>query len=352
MDKQKILLFIESSPLGRLIADKDVTDISYNGECIYYFHNFMGRQKSDIIMSQLDASNFIRQIANLTESTFSLSDPILDVSIARYRINAIHHSIGRYKDDKAITFSIRIMSLEPRIKDDDIHKAIRELFEIVLASKISIVIGGTTGSGKTELQKYIISKMPENERLIIIDNVNELTSIEYSNHVDSNFWILGKDVSEQIQILVRNSLRSNPDWIVVAESRGKEMLEILNAALTGHPVITTVHALDSSSIINRMAKMVMMNDKNIDVESVGGDLRHSFRFFVFLKRTISKNGLVRRFISSISLGDGLNNPDVIYSSDGRECKFSKINKTHYQDLEISEKQTEFYKSFIKGENNE
>ncbi|MEA5061069.1 MAG: ATPase, T2SS/T4P/T4SS family [Erysipelotrichaceae bacterium] len=351
MDRNKAISFIESSTFSHLLSDQEVTDISYNGREVYYFHNYMGRQKSEMLFGTQEAHDFIRQIANLTESAFSFSDPVLDISFGRYRINAVHHAIGRVGDQKVITFSIRIVSSQTRINDEDIPKAVRELFDIIIASRLSIVIAGTTGSGKTELQKYIISKMPPNERIIVIDNVNELTSVCYENDVDSNFWIIDGDTSNQIQMLVRNALRSNPDWIIIAESRGKEMMEILNASLTGHPVVTTIHAIDSSSIINRMSKMIMMNGNNINYENASTDLINAFRFFVFLKRSINKNGLVRRYISSISIGDGFNKPSIIFSSNGNVHKFEKIDKTHYQNLEISEKQTEFYKVFIKGENN-
>ena len=99
----------------------------------------------------------------------------------------------------------------------------------MIDNKISIVIGGVTGTGKTEFQKYLISSLDSKTRVIIIDNVLELDSIGAFSHLDLNIWQSDdKNGSSNIQNLVKNALRNNPDWIIVAESRGSEMIEILN----------------------------------------------------------------------------------------------------------------------------
>ena len=128
----------------------------------------------------------------------------------------------------------------------------------------------------------------------------ELDNISSINSLDINFWQINEfQESSSIQSLVKNALRSNPDWLIVAESRGSEMLDILNSSLTGHPIITTIHSLDIESMPSRMARMVMMNDKKMDFDDVLNDIYHNIKIYVHLKREIAENGEVYRYISSI-----------------------------------------------------
>jgi pilus assembly protein CpaF len=150
MDKEKLLLTLNNSFLSPLLNDSQITDISYNGESIYYLHNLLGRNRSEIEANENDAKDFIRQIANLAEKQFSFQNPKLDVSFGKYRINAVHPSIGRKDNEKCLTFSIRISSEMPIIKNDlnFLNAELISLFNVLLRSKVSIVIGGITGTGK------------------------------------------------------------------------------------------------------------------------------------------------------------------------------------------------------------
>ena len=327
MDYQKGITFIEESFLKDLLADPSVTDISYNGKDIYYLHNYLGRQKTEINLTENDARDFIRQISNLSEKQFSIQNPKLDVSLGKYRINAVHSSIGRSNYEHCLTFSIRIASTTPIITDKStfLNAELVSLFTVLMRSKMSIIIGGLTGSGKTEFQKYLIDKIPRYSKLIIIDNVLELDSLCCNHDLDISVWQADEKNKEcAIQELVKNALRNNPDYLVVAESRGKEMIEVLNSAMTGHPIITTIHAFDINSMPNRIARMVMMNEQKQDFDTLMHDIYYHFRFYVYLKRRISKDGHVERFIEEIAEVDEKGNKNTIYSRKDNEHQFFKI----------------------------
>ena len=329
MDVNKTIDFLESSFLSTLLTNPNVTDISFNGQAIYYLDNLKGRMLSSIIVDPNDIKDFLRQIANLCEKQFSYQTPILDLSVGRYRINAVHQSIGRKNNDQCLTFSIRLASKKPIITNDSdmLTKELISLFNVLLESNLSIVIGGLTGSGKTEFQKYLISQIKTYSRLIIIDNVLELDNLVNQNKLDLNTWQVDeKNQSSSIQLLVKNALRSNPDWLIVAESRGKEMLEVLNSAMTGHPIITTIHALDIDSMPHRIARMVMMADEKMDFDSLMFDIHYHFRIYVYLKREIDNHGLVHRYIQEVSEIDEQGNKNVIYASDGHKREYFPISK--------------------------
>ena len=110
MDIDKAISFLENSFLKELLSKEDITDISYNGQDIFYVDNYLGRLKSDISINKQAAKDFVRQIANLSEKQFSYQIPKLDVSFGKYRFNAVHQSISRKKNEECVCFSIRIAS--------------------------------------------------------------------------------------------------------------------------------------------------------------------------------------------------------------------------------------------------
>lgn len=349
MDKDKLLVTLNNSFLASLLQDSAITDISYNGESIYYLHNYMGRNKADISVTDSEAKDFIRQIANLSEKQFSFQNPKLDVSFSKYRINAVHPSIGRKNNQRCLTFSIRIASEKPIIKNNStfLNAELVSLFNVLLRSKVSILIGGITGSGKTEFQKYLLSSLSNYTRIIIIDNVLELDNLSLDNDLDINIWQSDESNKETtIQELVKNALRSNPDWLIVAESRGKEMIEVLNSAMTGHPIITTVHAYDIASMPTRIARMVMMNEQNQNFDVLLNDIYYNFRFYIYLKREIDKNGFVNRYIDEVAEFDQQGHKTTIYKNNRGQKEYFQIRKEVLELLDYEGDET-FIETFIK-----
>lgn len=347
MDNEKTVSYIENSFIGELVKNEDITDISFNGLSIYFMDNQKGRKESDIKVSNNDAKDFIRQIANLTEKQFSFQSPILDVTAGKYRLNAVHGSIARYGEENVVNFSIRIASEKPRITDnsDFLTKELISLISKLIQSGISMVIGGVTGTGKTEFQKYLLNKMTPATRVIVIDNVLEISQKTINSSIDLNVWQFDeRNASIGIQTLVKNALRSNPDWLIVAESRGGEMLEILNSAMTGHPIITTIHALSIENMPYRLSRMVMMNDKKSNYEDVYSDVCNNFPIYFYLKRKIDKKGRVNRFIDSIAYLDPNGKHHLIYSHFNGKHTYHHLPSSFLKQLEESDDEL-FYKTF-------
>jgi len=297
----KLISYIENSFLSPLLIDKDITDISYNGVSFFYVHNEKGRLKSDIQASNEEVMDFIRQIANFSEKQFSYTVPMLDVSIGRYRLNAVHSSIVRVENEKACSFAIRIGSKETRIKYDSdfLTKEGEALLVGCLNKGESIVIAGPTGSGKTELQKYLLSKLRKNSRVIVIDNIQELENLRQYEDLDLTSWqVSPNNTNASIQELIKNALRSNPDWLVVAESRGKEMNEALNSVMTGHPIITTIHAKSLEAIPKRICRMVMQADTTQKYDDIYDDVFDHIKYYVYLNRNYDSEK-VERYVESI-----------------------------------------------------
>lgn len=299
---EKLLTYIENSFLSPLLSDPEVTDISYNGVSFFYVHNEKGRLKSQIKASPEEILNFIRQIANYAERQFSYTIPMLDVSIRKYRLNAVHTSIVRVDNDKSCSFSMRIGSKDSRITPNSefINEECEKFLVNCLENEESIVIAGPTGSGKTELQKYLLSKLRKNSRVIVIDNIQELENLRQYEDLDLTSWqISPNNPNATMEELIKNALRSNPDWLVVAEARGKEMNEVLTSVMTGHPIITTLHAKSLEAIPKRVCRMVLSADTTQKYEDIFEDVYEHIKYYVFLNRKYSGDGEVRRYIESI-----------------------------------------------------
>ena len=349
MDIDKTILFFENSFLRPLLSNRKVTDISYNGRDVYYVDNDYGRVKSKLQITKQEAKDFIRQIANLSEKQFSFQCPQLDVSFGKYRFNATHQSICRKGNEECVSFSVRIASSSLKFEDNNsLDNNIKELLDILVKSNVSIVIGGITGSGKTELQKYLISRMKENTRVIIIDNILELDQFTPKQDLDLNIWQVDeKREAASIQNLVKSALRSNPDWLIVAESRGDEMLDVLNSSLTGHPIITTIHAFDIKSMPTRMTRMVMMKDQRTSFDDIYNDISYHMRFYIYLKRKYLTDGMVKRYISSIGYLNG-STMEEIYGSDGENKETSALSEEAIRMLDLSQASESFIATFKGG----
>ena len=350
MDKEKALYYLENSFLASLFKDEDITDVTYNGADIYYVSNRYGRAKSNIVVEHQTVKDFLRQIANLTEQQFSYTSPNLDVTIDKFRINATHQSVGKINNEDVVTFAIRIASVKPRInKDSDFFTLeIIELIQQITKSHLSVVIGGITGTGKTEFQKFIIRNFPKNERVIIVDNVLELDSVRSETDIDLTCWKVDeKNPNVTSSLLIKNALRNNPDWLILAEARDKEMVDVLNSAMTGIPLITTVHAFDAYSLPYRMGRMVLKGDQKLDYDETLKDIYYHFHFYFYLVKE-EKEGNIVRYISEIGYVDNSGKFFYLYQRIDGKHHYYKMPNSCIDLLKIKEVPKSFNDAFING----
>ena len=302
MDKERIIKYVESSFLRPLLTKPGITDISFNGVAIFYEDRMRGRRKAEISTTNEAVGDFLRQISNFAEKQFTYLNPILDVSFGKYRLNASFFSIVRVGDKKAFSFSLRIGHKGSIIAEDvDFFPGnSKRLILEALAKRESIIIAGETGSGKTELQKFLLLRLPSCTRVINIDNVEELelTRDEETNLDLTSWHVDEKNPQADFPTLIRNALRNNPDYLLVAEVRGAETYDALQAAMSGHPIITTIHAQDLESIPRRVARLAQMGGKNLVYEDLLGDVNRHFSLLIYLRKDL-EGGEVRRYVEAV-----------------------------------------------------
>jgi pilus assembly protein CpaF len=171
-------------------------------------------------------------------------------------------TIRKFKKDK--------LTVDQLISFGSLTKSMADFIRACVISRLNIVISGGTGSGKTTLLNVLSSFIPEDERIITIEDAAELKLQQ--DHVvrleTKPANIEGKH-AVTIRDLVKNSLRMRPDRIVVGECRGGETLDMLQAMNTGHDgSLTTLHANTPRDALSRMETMCLMSGMDMPIKVI------------------------------------------------------------------------------------
>jgi pilus assembly protein CpaF len=147
---------------------------------------------------------------------------------------------------------------------------IAELLQACVRGRLNILISGGTGTGKTTLLNVISSFIPEDERIVTIEDAVELQlHQEHVIRLESRPPNIEGKGQIAIRDLVRNSLRMRPDRIIVGETRGGEALDMLQAMNTGHDgSLSTVHANSPRDALSRLETMVLMAGMDLPVRAI------------------------------------------------------------------------------------
>lgn len=248
-------------PLDALMRDSTATDILINGPKNVFVER-RGRLELTNVIFRDDQHllEIIQRIASRVGRRLDESNPMVDARLDDgSRVNAVIRPLAL---DGALV-SIRRFSARPLTASDLIARksAAPEMIDFLAAcvrARLNIVISGGTGSGKTTFLNLLSSFIPDNERIVTIEDAAELRLQQ--RHV-ARMETRPANVEGQGEItardLVRNSLRMRPDRIVVGECRGSEAFDMIQSMTTGHDgSMSTVHANDSRDAISRLEMLV------------------------------------------------------------------------------------------------
>lgn len=283
--------------IERILQDSAITDIGWNGKQLSVETNnnkwLIDGEKLNISQEYID--KVISKYAAVNDKSFNSGAPILDGMFKNIRISATH------KDNSpdGATMSMRVSRPRLALNIDNFSsfapQYIFDFFEKVMAVRANICISGETGTGKTELLKLLVSFIDNDDRIIMIEDVQESHIKVLFPNKDIYSWIITP--KESISDLVKACLRNNPKWILVSETRGSEAYEMLQAVLSGHFVVTTLHAISAKAIPRRFVNMCA-SKFSINEEIVSEDIYRYFDFGVHIKKTVI-NGQVIRYLNEI-----------------------------------------------------
>jgi len=260
-------------PLEVLLADDTITEIMVNGP-----RNVFIEQKGNISRANVTFENDEHVLRILDRIVAPLgrrideSSPLVDARLPDgSRVNAVIRPIALCGP----TITIRKFSKKPLTVDDLIRfgsmtKEIADFLRACIIARLNIVVAGGTGSGKTTLLNVLSSFIPNDERIVTIENAAELQlRQEHVVTLETRPANIEGKGTISIQDLVVNSLRMRPDRIVVGECRSGEALDMLQAMNTGHDgSLTTCHANSPRDTLSRLEVMCLMSGMDLPVRAI------------------------------------------------------------------------------------
>ena len=266
--------FFGLGPIEPLIKNTSISEIIINGKNhIFYEQKGSLYLLQDTFLSQLTFQNFIHRILESAGIALDLKQPFADGNWKGWRIHVIREPVV----NTDFHLSFRRHPRDPwnfsRLKDQGWapEKAI-QLIKKILQEKNNILIVGPTSSGKTSVLNACLQYLPPTERVITIEDSNELilpntfsTKLLTRGNSNSPDTLLDIDQSE----LVRQSLRMRPDRIIMGEARGTEAKDLLMALATGHSgSLGTIHAKDHKQALSRLEMLVQMGAPSWDTHTI------------------------------------------------------------------------------------
>jgi len=260
-------------PIENLLKDDKVTEIMVNGANQVYVEISGKLQLTDVKFRDNEhVLNVIDRIVSTVGRRVDEASPMVDARLKDgSRVNAVISPVALKGPCLTIRkFSKIPFDAEKLISLGSINIKMVSFLEACVKGRLNIIVSGGTGSGKTTLLNVLSSFIPENERIVTIEDAAEIQlNQEHVVTMESRPANLeGKGVIS-IRDLVRNSLRMRPDRIIVGEVRSGEALDMLQAMNTGHDgSITTVHANSSRDSLARIETMVLMSGMDLPVRAI------------------------------------------------------------------------------------
>ena len=288
MDDKNVFSQMDFGPLNEFLEEDDVTDISYsNGGQVWLKTLSKGVyqvERPEINNTFMEKLAF--QCSNVMGRTFNMAHPFLDAESAELRMNFVHESIAT----NGVACLIRKtpakirLNKEKLLNEQYITEQMHDFLIKCVWGHCNIMIAGETGSGKTELVKYLASNTKNDEKIISIEDTLELHLDKIFPHRDI-VAMKTNNIASYSDALVA-CMRQNPIWILLAEVRSAEaVMAVRNSISSGHHIISTIHADKASSIPMRMYALL---EGSQDIDQYLSSIHRYVQIGIYVKGYYSK----------------------------------------------------------------
>ncbi len=247
-----------------------------------------------------DISAFIQDVATMNQKVCDNNNPILDGNLPDgSRINVINEPFVQGSPAISIRKYLKfISSFENNPNIFGLTPKWIEFLKAMMSARLNIVVSGGTGVGKTTFLNLLINEIAKAERVIAIEDTLEL-SINLPNVVrlESGAKALQSKSNLSTRDLVKNTLRMRPDRIIIGETRGAELFDLLQAMNTGHEgSMTSVHANSAGECLSRMETLFLLAGFEIPLIVVRRQMASAINFIVQLGRDNEGNRVIQEII--------------------------------------------------------
>jgi pilus assembly protein CpaF len=276
-------------PLEPLLKDPSISDILINGhECVYVERGGMLEPTGVRFKDEAHLLRIVNKIVAAVGRRVDESHPMCDARLLDgSRVNVAVRPIAVDGPLMSIRkFSKKPFNLNKLVEINALRPPMAELLAAAVKARVTLIISGGTGSGKTTMLNALSAFISEKERLVTIEDAAELQLQQ--PHVGRMETrppnIEGKGEIRQRE-LVKNALRMRPDRIILGECRGEEAFDMLQAMNTGHEgSMATIHANTPRDAISRMEQMIGMAGLPMTIASIRGQISAAIRVIVQLQR--------------------------------------------------------------------
>ncbi|MPM05763.1 hypothetical protein SDC9_52058 [bioreactor metagenome] len=305
-------------PLEPLLSDPEISEIMVNGPYSVYVERAGKLELSPTVFKDNShVMNVLSRIVSSVGRRIDESSPMVDARLADgSRVNAIIPPLAL----NGPTITIRKFSKTPYTVSDlirfgSVSPQMMLFLDACVKGKMNIIVSGGTGSGKTTLLNVLSGYIPNNERIVTIEDAAEIQLRQ--DHVvtlESRPANLENAGQVTIRDLVRNALRMRPDRIIVGEVRSGETLDMLQAMNTGHDgSLTTAHANTPRDLISRLETMVLMSGMEIPIKAIREQISSALNIIVQQSRMKDGSRKIVNITEVVGMeGDTVTLQDIFY----------------------------------------
>lgn len=257
-------------PIAEFLDDESVTEVMVNGYDDIYVERRGRLAHTQAAFASDDALlSAVHNVAQWVGREISDQHPVLDARLPDgSRVHAIIPPSARTGTYLTIRkFSRQALTLDDFVRLESLSDQAREFLEICVRLRKNMLIAGGTGTGKTSLLGAITRAIPDDERIVVIEDTSELRLRQAhclyleARHADAS----GRGALNQRQLFI-NSLRMRPDRIIVGEVRSGEALDLVQSMISGHSgSLSTIHATTPLDALIRLETLSLMSDVEIPV---------------------------------------------------------------------------------------
>ncbi|HAS05355.1 MAG TPA: pilus assembly protein [Eubacterium sp.] len=291
--------------LQELLENPDITEIMVNGkDNIFYEKSGYIEKWNKHFDSEQKLADIAQRIAAMSNRMVNEACPIVDTRLEDgSRVNIVLPPVAM--DGPVITirkFYDKPLTIDRLIELGSITEEAAHFLEKLVKSRYNIFISGGTGSGKTTFLNVLSDYIPDDERVITIEDSAELQLHNIKNLVRLEARMANSEGNNAVAIrdLIKSSLRMRPDRIVVGEVRGAEALDMLQAMNTGHDgSLSTGHSNSPKDMLTRLETMVLMG-MNMPIDAIRTQIASAIDIIVHLARQRDKS---RKVVQIAEVGD-------------------------------------------------